>query len=836
MSTLELPRPGEGLGRDAATSLAPRPWSLTIEHLAYLGLGLLSLIAHLLLLGDRALHHDETLHAAYSWFLVTGRGYIHDPLLHGPLLYYIGAFFYFLFGDNDFTARLGAGLAGSALTLTPFLLRRDIGRPAALAAAVYLLISPIALYVGRFIRHDIYSVLLEVLVVAAVVRYSATRAARWLYTGAAAFALMLVNQETAYLFGLIVFAPLLLIFFWRTWRPGVAVLAALGLAAVLLAFVLPAEARVDGANNALRDASGAMEIEKPSPLGWAPLATDDNAYALRIRNRADDDGGRSLLVNAGLYLQELGEFFGHPAVLLGLGLAVAAGAALYWALWLRRDAAGRTAWARAIERGDPAAHVAASLAADGRWQIALAIFLGIYALFFTAFFTNLLGLITGTTGSLLYWLAQHNVERGGQPGHYYLFQLFVYEPLLLIFGAAGLALLGYELFRARRPAAPAPGPGEPAASPLFAVGLIAWWAVAAFAIYTWAGEKMPWLTIHISVPLTLLAGWSFQRLAFPPPAPAEPAPAQQQLAELNAQLAAVDLELAPVVPLARPAEQPTPAGLAFFVGLFAAVVGLSFVLMTAIVAFGDRAVLPLWVVPLGSLVLIGMLFAAAGLRWSWRQAVALLAICGALAIGLYTARSAYRLAFINGDTPREPMVYTQTSPDVMRVIRRLEEASRRRGGDLDMPIIYDNETVWTWYMRDFPNATRGGEQLAGPPGPEVMAVLMLQENLDRFPENRGLLDGFVIQRYPLRWWLPEDQVYRLNQGWRDIPLEQSSLLGQALRAPLDREVNARLWRFLMFRDPGAPLGSSDFIVAVRPELAAQIGPGLGGSLSGEIQP
>ena len=25
----------------------------------------------------------------------------------------------------------------------------------------------------------------------------------------------------------------------------------------------------------------------------------------------------------------------------------------------------------------------------------------------------------------------------------------------------------------------------------------------------------------------------------------------------------------------------------------------------------------------------------------------------------------------------------------------------------------------------------------------------------------------VIQRYPLRWWFPEDQVYRLGAGWRD---------------------------------------------------------------------
>lgn len=803
MSTLELPRP-EGLGRDTNPPRA-QPWSLTVEHLAYLGLALLSLIAHFWMLGERALHHDETLHAAYSWFLVTGRGYIHDPLLHGPLLYYIGAVFYFLFSDNDFTARLGAALAGTALTLSPFLMRHDIGRPAALVAAVYLLISPVALYVGRFIRHDIYSVLLEVLVIAAILRYAATRSPRWLYAGAAAFGLMFVNQETSYLFGLIIFAPLLLLAAWRLWRPGAAVLLGLGLAAVLLAFVLPAEARVDGANNALREPDGSMQIEQPSLLGWPPLATDDNAYALRIRNRADDDGGRSLLANLGLYLQDLGQFFGHPAVLVGMGLAIATAVGLRWAIWSRPGADGQTPWERARAAGDPVAEAIASLATGRRWLVALLIFLSIYALFFTAFFTNLLGLITGTTGSLLYWLAQHNVERGGQPGHYYLFQLAVYEPLLLIFGALGLFFLGRDLLKRRRG--------------LFSVGLIGWWAVAAFAIYTWAGEKMPWLTIHLSVPLTLLAAWAFQRVALAGrPLAGQPVAADEDGQEPDG--------------LPRP-DAPTPAGLAFFGALFAAIVGLSFVLMTAIVAFGDQAIIPLWVAPVGSLVLITMIVAAAGLRWGRRPALALLAICVGLAVGLYTARSAYRLAYLNGDVPREPMVYTQTSPDVMRVIRRLEEASRRRGGGLAMPVIYDNETVWTWYLRDFSNATRSGELLSGPPGPEVMAVLMLQENLDRHPENLRLLDGFVIQRYPLRWWFPEDQVYRLPSGWRETPLESSSLLAQLLRAPLDPEVGTRWWKFLMFRDPGAPLGSTDFVVAVRPELADQIGPGLGGSLRGE---
>jgi hypothetical protein len=210
----------------------------------------------------------------------------------------------------------------------------------------------------------------------------------------------------------------------------------------------------------------------------------------------------------------------------------------------------------------------------------------------------------------------------------------------------------------------------------------------------------------------------------------------------------------------------------------------------------------------------------------------LLAICASIALALGTARAAYRLAYQNGDVPREMLVYTQTSPDVMHVIRRLEEASIRRGRGLALPVIYDNETVWIWYLRNFTNATRSGPELSAPPEPEVMAVLMLQENLDRYPQNRVFLEGFVIQRYPLRWWFPEDQMYRLNSGWRDGPLESTSLLGQALRAPFDPGVGARVWRFLIHRDLPASLGSTDFVIAVRPELANQIGPGFGGTING----
>lgn len=801
-----------------------RRWTPTVEQVAYAVIAVLAIVSRLWALGDRAFHHDETLHAAYSWYLFSGRGYMHDPLLHGPLLYHLGALTFFLFGDNDTTARLSAALFSIALTLSPILLRPVIGRLAALIASIYLLISPVALYVGRFFRHDIYSVLFEILVLVAIVRYAADPRPRWLYLGAAALALMLTNQETTYLYILIMAAPLAAIFCWRVFRPGLAIIGGLGLSLALLIFVLPGTAVVDGGHHAQRDANGAIVVDQPGPLfGWPPLETEDNGYALLVRNRLDSDGGRSVWENGARYLADIGRFVNHPAIISAFIVFTGGLALLIWLIWRRRDANGATPWEQALARGDPAATVAASLVADRRWQVALAIAGAIYALLFTAMFTNLLGLISGVAGSLLYWLAQHNVQRGSQPGHYYAVILATYEPLLLLGAATGLPL-AIQAVRRRWPEA-------------FAAGLMAWWSVAAFGIYTWAGEKMPWLTIHITLPLTLLFAWTVAKLV----ALAQAQAARWQVAWEEAATPAATEAAAPVDTAGAGDLAPMPAGgwrwldewrpgalglpkgsLLSFGLLFGLIISLGFLLLLITVAAGPASPIQPWMAVLFTLTLFTLLVIGAGLRWSWTVTAALAAICLSVAIGLYTVRGSVRLAYQTGDVAREMMVYTQTSPDVMRVIRRLEEASMRRGGGTRLPVMYDNETVWLWYLRDWPGAIAvPGGRLNGPPAEEVQAVLLLQENLDRYPENRAYLEGFVIQRYPLRWWFPEDQAYRLNG---------SSLLDRLLRNPFDYDTSAQLWRYLMFRQPPAGLGSTDFVIAVRPELARQIGVGLGGSL------
>ena len=98
------------------------------EYLPYLGLMLLGLILRFWDLGAKGYHHDESLHAFYSWRLFHGEGYVHDPMMHGPLLFELNALAYLLFGASDFTGRLVPALFGVALIGMPYMLRHELGR------------------------------------------------------------------------------------------------------------------------------------------------------------------------------------------------------------------------------------------------------------------------------------------------------------------------------------------------------------------------------------------------------------------------------------------------------------------------------------------------------------------------------------------------------------------------------------------------------------------------------------------------------------------------------------------------------------------------------------
>src|SRR6266542_2244465 len=179
------------------------------EYLPFIGLMFVGLVLRFWDLGYKALHHDESLHAFYAWRLFDGQGYVHDPMMHGPLLFELNALVYLLFGSSDFTARLVPALFGVALIGLPFFLRHELGKAGAIAASGILVISPAFLYFSRFIRHDIYVDFETLLLAIGVFRYLATGQRSWFYTACVAAALLFATKEDFYISGFVPFAFLL---------------------------------------------------------------------------------------------------------------------------------------------------------------------------------------------------------------------------------------------------------------------------------------------------------------------------------------------------------------------------------------------------------------------------------------------------------------------------------------------------------------------------------------------------------------------------------------------------------------------------------------------------
>ena len=162
-----------------------------------LALLLLSAVLHLADLGGRSFHHDESIHAHSSYQLLHHGQYRYDPTYHGPLLYYLTATSYIVFGDSDFSARLPIALSGIFMVVVAWFLRRPLGEWAAWWTGLLLTISPICLYYGRFLRMDMLELVTASAAGVAVWRAVRGHPAAWIWAGVWT-ALAVATKENAY--------------------------------------------------------------------------------------------------------------------------------------------------------------------------------------------------------------------------------------------------------------------------------------------------------------------------------------------------------------------------------------------------------------------------------------------------------------------------------------------------------------------------------------------------------------------------------------------------------------------------------------------------------------
>jgi uncharacterized protein (TIGR03663 family) len=682
------------------------------EVVAYALILVLACLSRYWDLGSRAVTHDESLHALYSWKLYAGEGYKHDPMMHGPFLFHINALAYFLFGASDFTARIMPALFGVTLVVLPLFLRRWLGRAGALAASFMLLISPVMLYRSRTLRHDMFVAVWTFLMFIALFQYLHTRRNRWLYVGAAAVALALATKEVAYIHGFIGVTFLISAMIWESGGEERARLltgaatAAWGVIIVLATLIYR------------------------GMLG--PLTTDANGTSAKTL---------------------LGHAYGILFLVAGYILAF-----LFAGVLIRRRPIQERLGSVA-ERIDRHAVL-----------VSVAIFVVIFSLLYTTFFTNGNGLYSGTIGAVSYWLAQQDVQRGTQPWYYYMLLLPLYEFLPLVFALGGTA---WYLLTDRWPKR-----GDGPAGRLF-LPMLVYWSMTAFLMYTWAGEKMPWLLVHIALPVILLAGRVVGDFIS------------------AADWRAVWDEGGPVLALLL---IPTVIVLFVWVGI-RPFRGMS---------LQDLAATTQWIAAL--VVLFILLWAVAGYvrRMGARRAAFVGIATAFVLLSLLTVRFSYMANYVNDELAKEYLVYAHATPDDKMVVNEIQALAERLNQTETIKVSYDAEVVWPfeWYVRDLDNRNYFGEI----PSTQLDAPVVLVGTRRENEIKPYLGDRYVRREYKMRWWPDE--------GYKDLTVDR---IVEVLRDPARRR---RVWNVIWRRKYDQPLSQwphvDRFALYVRKDVVPQI--------------
>jgi len=142
-------------------------------------------------------HHDEAIHAWFSYELLTKGTYTYDPMYHGPILYYITAGMFRLFGDSDLVGRLVPALLGVLIVVLVYFIYRIgyLDQRQSLVAGLLIMISPDMVYFSRFLRHDIFMLFFTLLLVVALLYYLERRQLRFAALAAVAAGLALSCKE-----------------------------------------------------------------------------------------------------------------------------------------------------------------------------------------------------------------------------------------------------------------------------------------------------------------------------------------------------------------------------------------------------------------------------------------------------------------------------------------------------------------------------------------------------------------------------------------------------------------------------------------------------------------
>ncbi|MEN6610322.1 MAG: flippase activity-associated protein Agl23 [Methanoregulaceae archaeon] len=181
----------------SAAGFAPRIKSFfTFERVFFLLL-LLAILLRFLFLDLKLFHHDEAIHSWFSWKLLTEGTWQYDPTYHGPVLYFLTAGMFWIFGSSDLVGRLLPAVFGTLIIPLIYWIYRlgYLNKNQTLVAALFVAISPDMVYFSRFLRHDIFMLFFTFLFVVALLAYFESSKSRYAILAAVSVALALSLKE-----------------------------------------------------------------------------------------------------------------------------------------------------------------------------------------------------------------------------------------------------------------------------------------------------------------------------------------------------------------------------------------------------------------------------------------------------------------------------------------------------------------------------------------------------------------------------------------------------------------------------------------------------------------
>jgi predicted membrane-bound mannosyltransferase/sugar lactone lactonase YvrE len=725
---------------------------INLYHILVVLIIILTIFSRLTGLGTRVMSHDEVNHVVPAFDLFSGRGYRHDPVTHGPFQFPLMALSYFLFGDSDFTSRLPHALFSIATVLFILLLyKRYLGKYGAIAAAVFFMISPFMLFYGRYARNDAICAFWGVASFYVLLRYFETGLSKYLLMLAVLLSLNFSTKETAYIFTaqLIIFVFILVVMEifksrWEKRKRQKFLLINMVLVGVIAASIAVSVFFVKIAGQQIQNGQVVLSLGIPGQSydfsALISLAITLIKLTFPILIPLIFSLGLLVFIKPILNWEYLKDSRVFPVFILAVTFVLPLLAPFLVIFSGQNPVAYNEPFPVLIDYIYIAYFFGLSVIIGtiwdekNWWKYAL-VFFAIYITLFSTFFTNTVGILTGMIGSLGHWLAQQDVARGGQPSYYFAFILI---PIYEFLGAFGTILAFYFGFKQRSFWSKSQNdsvenevdPSESGVRPLLPIpAIFIFFTIISLIAYTLAGEKMPWLTVHIAFPLLLTAGWSFEKTI------------QLYLfQEKNKEyrwmrfLTLVSFMIFVILMLAQiwgnhaPFQGKTQVQLQdtnYFLFL------IILITLSGYFLFKQYRRFPATNIFSSAMIVIYLL------------------------LGILTARASYRASFINFDYPYEFLVYAHAADGPKIVLNQIEEISKRTTKGLDIKVAYDNHGLYPywWYLRNYPNKI---VYLENPTRALEDAPLIIAGS-DKYAKIDAIVrDNYYAYEYMRLWWPMQD--------------------------------------------------------------------------------